>query len=79
MNQVTTRYELDINSSTWKAIAEWIDARVAMHQTNLAIFGTSMEETENIRGALEELRELRSQAEPRTIPVELTDLELAQL
>ena len=64
---VTNSYAIDLSSETWLAIDQWIKQRLQIRCTNLEISGMELDETENNRGAIEELKELRALAKPRAV------------
>jgi len=73
----TGNYKLDPNSETWRAIAQWIEGRLEMRRGNLELTGLPNDETENNRGAIEELKELENLAKPAAVlESPLTELEL---
>lgn len=55
---VTRRYVIDPNSETWKAVQQHIDERLQVRWRNLGQPSVPMDETENCRGAIEELTHL---------------------
>lgn len=57
---------VDPNSSTWRAIESWIDERLQIRRSATECCGVPMDETENARGAIEELNELRQLGKPQT-------------
>ena len=54
-------FEIDPNSATWRAIEEWMKARLEMRREQLEQCGFPQDETENCRGAIEEINEFRRQ------------------
>ena len=64
---VTNRYLIDPKSETWLAIVEWADGRREMRRQVLEGLGLPLEETENQRGAIEELTLLILQGEVNTL------------
>jgi len=52
-------HQVDPNSETWRAVEEWIEMRNVIRQSTLECSGMPMDDTENARGAMEELKELR--------------------
>lgn len=64
----TPRYKVDPNSDTWRAIDDWIETRLAFRRANLETVGMPPDDTENCRGAIEELKELRESVKhPRAV------------
>ena len=61
------KWQIDPESATWRAVEEWIDHRLQIRRSNLETCGTPDDETENARGAIEELLELRHLANPVTV------------
>ena len=63
------------DSETWRAIQQWIEARLQLRRATLECMGLPVDETENARGAIEELQELERLATPSLIEmVEAVDL-----
>lgn len=48
-------YEVDRDSPTWKAVKAHVEERLQMRRKNLEMAGLPSDETENYRGAIEEL------------------------
>ncbi len=57
------------DSETWLAIEDWIEERLQTRLSRLEFSGQSIEETENDRGAIEELRELKNLVKPEVVLV----------
>ncbi len=70
MSQQAKSYEIDQNSPTWRAINRFIEDRLVMRRGNLEACGHPRDETENDRGAIEELNELLRLAQPRLVDAE---------
>ena len=60
-------YDIDPNSETWREIEQWIEERLQVRRSNLESMGTEINETENCRGAIEELNELQQLARPHVV------------
>lgn len=75
----TQKHEVDTNSQTWRAIERWIEERLQLRRHTLQSCGLPMDETENARGAIEELSELRDLAKPRLVSDDASDSMLAEL
>ncbi len=71
MEGVTKGYDIDPHSTTARAIRDWIKDRIKMRRYNLELSGLPIDDTENQRGAIDELKELRSLLEPQAAPVEV--------
>ncbi len=61
------KWQIDPESATWRAIEEWIEQRLNIRRSNLEMCSMPLDETENARGAIEELHELRHLAKPVTV------------
>ena len=61
------KLKIDPDSLTWRAVEEWIEHRLYVRRSNLEMSGQDLAETENARGAIEELLELRHLANPVTV------------
>ena len=62
-------YEVEPDSATWREIEQWIEERLRIRRSALESTGLPIDETENARGAIEELNELRGLARPQVIAV----------
>ena len=62
-------YKIDKNSETWREIECWIEERLQVRRTTLEITGLPNDETENARGAIEELLELKNLVKPEVVLV----------
>jgi len=58
-------HSIDVASDTWLAIRDWANGRLKMRRGNLEVVGLDMSDTENQRGAVEELKELLGLVETR--------------
>ncbi len=56
---MTGKFKIETESATWKAVVAWIEQRLEVNRGNLEICGLPDDETENCRGAIVELQELR--------------------
>ena len=66
---VTSRYVIDPKSETWLAIVAWAEERRSFRRSVLEGTGLPLDETENQRGAIEELTVLIAQGEVQTLTV----------
>ena len=57
-------YEIQVDSPTWREIERWIEERLQIRRSALEMTGLPMDETENARGAIEELHVLQNLAKP---------------
>lgn len=58
MTGVTERFDpskIDVNSPTWKQVERYVDQQLRIHYKNLKQCGLPDDETENARGAIQEL------------------------
>jgi len=60
-------HTLDPKSETWRALLEYAKQRLACRRGNLEATGYDLAETENQRGAIEELKLLIELGEPGAI------------
>jgi len=60
-------HKIVADSETWLAIEDWIEERLQVRLSRLEFSGQPMDETENDRGAIEELRELKNLAVPKVV------------
>ena len=60
-------FKIDANCETWLAVEEWIEHRLNIRRSNLEMCSMPLDETENARGAIEELHQLRHLANPVTV------------
>ena len=75
---VTPRYAIDPNSETWKAVQQFLEERLHIRWANLGQPGTPIDETENCRGAIEELTHLEQLGQPN-VTTGFTDEEVQTL
>ena len=54
---------IDTDSPTWRAVKAWAEERLAFRRQLLEATGTPIDETENHRGAVEELNSLLAQGD----------------
>jgi len=57
---------IDPNSATWRELVRHIDERIETLRVRLEYQGLPTDETEGIRGAIAELREIRDLGEAKT-------------
>ena len=62
-------YKIDRDSETWREIECWIKERLQIRRTTLEVTGLPVDETENARGAIEELHELENLVKPEVVLV----------
>jgi hypothetical protein len=61
---MNVRNAIDRTSPTWSAVARWAEQRIAQRRKENETPGLPPDETENARGAIEELKLLLKLAEP---------------
>jgi len=65
--------DIDIHSSTWRAVAEAARAHIAEAQDQLELPGLDPVTTEKLRGEILAMRRILALPEPRRMPVVQTD------
>ena len=56
---------IDADSPTWLSVKAWAEGRLQFRRSNLEATGTPIDETENQRGAIEELNGLLAMGTPK--------------
>lgn len=74
---VTDGYTIDPNSETWRSLNALFDERLTLHRTNLELPGLPTDDTENARGAIEELKYLKSLVQPQPVVATVEDIDNA--
>jgi len=68
--------EIDFNSETWRAVRDYVEDRLAVRRSALESIGLDSAETEAIRGAIEELKELQQLDNPASVMLIKDELNL---
>ncbi len=62
--EATKSYPIDATGKTWKSISAWCNDRMQEHRETLETPGLSERDSDQIRGAIDELKALQRLVEP---------------